>query len=76
MLLRLDPTADTAARQAAAATRGAPLQTRDSNPAAARAAWAAYGAGLALVRPDGHVAWRGDAVPDDALARIDTLRGA
>lgn len=76
VLLRLDPTADTAARQAAAATRGAPLQTRDSNPAAARAAWVAYGAGLAFVRPDGHVAWRGDAVPDDALARIDTLRGA
>ena len=31
---------------------------------------------LVLVRPDGHVAWRGDAMPADALAIIDTVRGA
>jgi hypothetical protein len=31
---------------------------------------------LVLVRPDGHVAWRGDATPDDALAVIDRIRGA
>ena len=31
---------------------------------------------LVLVRPDGHVAWRGDALPDDPLAVIDTVRGA
>ena len=30
---------------------------------------------LVLVRPDGHVAWRGDEVPSDALALIDTVRG-
>ena len=29
-----------------------------------------------LVRPDGHVAWRGDALPDDAAALIDLVRGA
>ena len=29
-----------------------------------------------LVRPDGQVAWRGDALPEDALALIDTVRGA
>jgi hypothetical protein len=28
------------------------------------------------VRPDGHVAWRADAVPHDALAMIDIVRGA
>ena len=31
---------------------------------------------LVLVRPDGHVAWRGDAEPDDAQALIDIVRGA
>jgi 2-polyprenyl-6-methoxyphenol hydroxylase-like FAD-dependent oxidoreductase len=31
---------------------------------------------LVLVRPDGHVAWRGDRAPDDPLAVIDCIRGA
>ncbi len=31
---------------------------------------------LVLVRPDGHVAWRGDNLPRDAHALIDTIRGA
>jgi hypothetical protein len=31
---------------------------------------------LVLVRPDGHVAWRGDAPPADPLAVIDRVRGA
>jgi 2-polyprenyl-6-methoxyphenol hydroxylase-like FAD-dependent oxidoreductase len=35
-----------------------------------------YGAELALIRPDGHVAWRGDAAPDDPAALLDRLRGA
>lgn len=29
-----------------------------------------------LVRPDGHVAWRGDTLPEDAEALIDRVRGA
>jgi len=29
-----------------------------------------------LVRPDGHVGWRGDASPSDPAAVIDRLRGA
>ena len=29
-----------------------------------------------LVRPDGHVAWRGDTMPDDPLAVVDRVRGA
>ena len=30
---------------------------------------------LVLVRPDGHVAWRGDAFPSDLLDLVDTVRG-
>jgi hypothetical protein len=29
-----------------------------------------------LVRPDGHVAWRSDTMPSDAVALIDRVRGA
>jgi uncharacterized protein YfaP (DUF2135 family) len=36
----------------------------------------AYRRSLVLVRPDGHVAWRGDDEPADAHAIIDTVRGA
>ena len=37
---------------------------------------ALYARDLVLVRPDGHVAWRGDAAPDDALTVVDRVRGA
>jgi 2-polyprenyl-6-methoxyphenol hydroxylase-like FAD-dependent oxidoreductase len=37
---------------------------------------ALYERRFALVRPDGHVAWRGDRIPDDALCVIDVVRGA
>jgi len=35
-----------------------------------------YETKLVLVRPDGHVAWRGDASPTDAGDVIDRVRGA
>ena len=58
---------------AAARRRGVPLAVHPiDDPAVARL----YGAALVLVRPDGHVAWRGDAEPEDGLALIDTVRGA
>ena len=41
-----------------------------------REAQALYACRLCLVRPDGHVAWRGDRDPENAGAIIDTVRGA
>ena len=35
-----------------------------------------YEKSLVLVRPDGQVAWRGDALPADALGLVDRVRGA
>jgi hypothetical protein len=29
-----------------------------------------------LIRPDGHVAWRGEEIPANAAAIIDKVRGA
>jgi 2-polyprenyl-6-methoxyphenol hydroxylase-like FAD-dependent oxidoreductase len=58
---------------AAAAQRGVPLvEITLTDPAIAEL----YELPLVLVRPDGHVAWRGDAAPVDALALIDRVRGA
>jgi 2-polyprenyl-6-methoxyphenol hydroxylase-like FAD-dependent oxidoreductase len=37
---------------------------------------ALYERRLVLVRPDGHVAWRGDAAPPDPAAIFDRVRGA
>ncbi|HZT52441.1 MAG TPA: FAD-dependent monooxygenase, partial [Stellaceae bacterium] len=58
---------------AAAAQRGVPLRVVDL--AAPRIA-ALYERRLVLVRPDGHVAWRADALPADPRALVDRVRGA
>lgn len=34
-----------------------------------------YGCGHALVRPDQHIAWRGQTLPSDAAALLDRVRG-
>lgn len=59
--------------EAAANARGLPLSVIDC---AEPAVVAAYERKLVLVRPDGHVAWRGDSDPADAIAVVDTVRGA
>jgi hypothetical protein len=55
------------------AERGAPLTILPiTDPAIAEL----YERPLVLVRPDGHVAWRGNDVPDDPRALADRVRGA
>ena len=62
----------TEALERAAAARGVPLAV---HRIAEREIAALYGRPLVLVRPDGHVAWRGARQPHDAQALIDTVRG-
>jgi FAD binding domain/Aromatic-ring hydroxylase, C-terminal len=72
-LLRLDPMARVAGIVAAATQRGLPLAVLDvSSSEASRL----YRRKLVLVRPDQHVAWRGDAEPADPLDLVDLVRGA
>jgi hypothetical protein len=44
-----------------------PLQNDDAR--------ALYGADLVLIRPDQHVAWRGNAAPQDAGRLVDRITG-
>jgi hypothetical protein len=57
----------------AASQRGVPLSVvRICDPHARQI----YERDLVLVRPDHHVAWRGQNPPSDPLAVIDCIRGA
>ncbi len=73
VLLRFAGGSAGAALAAAAAARGVPLSVVDIGD---REIAEFYETTLVLVRPDGHVAWRGAVDPDDALAVIDRVRGA
>jgi 2-polyprenyl-6-methoxyphenol hydroxylase-like FAD-dependent oxidoreductase len=73
VLLRLGGDApDAASLLQAAATRYVPME-----PVALHApeVIAAYQSKLVLVRPDGHVAWRSDRLPEDPAMLIDCIRG-
>jgi len=74
VLLRLGAEAPDPTRLVtAAASRRVPLEVVPlDEPEAVRV----YERRLVLVRPDGHVAWRGDALPRDPQGLIDTVRGA
>ncbi|MDJ0788958.1 MAG: FAD-dependent monooxygenase [Myxococcota bacterium] len=72
-LVRFDPAVDVSAATDAAAASGVPLDVLD---APAQTGNRAFRHPLVLVRPDQHVAWRGDAIPDAPGPWIDRLRGA
>ncbi len=57
---------------AAAAAKRVPLRLVECTLSDVQAA---YERRMTLVRPDGHVAWRGDAVPDNSSDLIECVRG-
>lgn len=72
-LLRLSGrAADTRALELAASKRGVPLKIIEVLLPEARDL---YGKGLALIRPDQHVAWRAEVPPDDCDALIARVTG-
>ena len=72
-LLRLDPNVQVSGVVGAAAQRAVPLSVLDIEAADARTLYAHK---LVLVRPDQHVAWRGDETPANPMDLIDLVRGA
>jgi 2-polyprenyl-6-methoxyphenol hydroxylase-like FAD-dependent oxidoreductase len=71
-LVKTDPEADAGPLEAAARDRGVPLEVYSPDfPGLADL----YEAKLVLVRPDQHVAWRGDGPPADPAALIDLVSG-
>lgn len=72
-LIRIDPTVNVSGVVEAAARRGVPLAVLDVDAPEAREL---YARNLVLVRPDQHVAWRGDEEPRTPRDLIDLVRGA
>lgn len=73
VLLQLADDAETAPIASALAARRIPLTVE---PLRDPAVLALYAAPLVLVRPDGHVAWRGPSPPTDPGQLADAVRGA
>ena len=72
-LLRFSGAPGVDALIAACRARGVPLEVVDLDEEEIAAL---YERKLVLVRPDGHVAWRGDRLPTDATLLTDRIRGA
>ncbi len=72
-LLRFDPAVDVSALMQAAASVGVPMKALDLSPGQAPDV---YRHKLVLSRPDQHVAWRGDELPERPEALMDLIRGA
>jgi 2-polyprenyl-6-methoxyphenol hydroxylase-like FAD-dependent oxidoreductase len=71
-LLRLNAAIETGDLERVAATRGIPLAILDVTPSEARTL---YGCGLAIIRPDQYIAWRGDQLPNDLDALLAHVTG-
>ncbi len=71
-LLKLDRTADSSAFEASAKARGLPLKVVSVADEAVRKL---YAANLVLIRPDQHIAWRGDSAPTDTAALLAKATG-
>jgi 2-polyprenyl-6-methoxyphenol hydroxylase-like FAD-dependent oxidoreductase len=72
-IIRLDPAIDVSTVMEAAEQRGVPLLVLDIDSPEAKTL---YTRKLTLVRPDQHVAWRGNKAPHGPLELIDLVRGA
>jgi len=72
-LIRIDPTVQVSSLVEAAARRGVPLSILDLDESAV---CPLYRHKLVLVRPDQHVAWRGDKEPSSPMELIEIVRGA
>jgi 2-polyprenyl-6-methoxyphenol hydroxylase-like FAD-dependent oxidoreductase len=72
-LLRADPAIDVSELTAMASASGVPLALVEVGPDAASAG---FSEALLMVRPDSHIAWRGDAPPRDPRGLLDRLIGA
>ena len=72
-LIRADPSVQVSGLVSAASQKGVPLTVLDLDAPDARSL---YRENLVLVRPDQHVAWRGDKEPPSPIKLIDTVRGA
>ncbi|HWK60812.1 MAG TPA: FAD-dependent monooxygenase [Eoetvoesiella sp.] len=73
VLMSFDESIDTDAFTRGFAQRGVPFARHGIASEQARKL---YEYPLVLVRPDGHVAWRGSRAPDDILQVVDRVRGA
>jgi 2-polyprenyl-6-methoxyphenol hydroxylase-like FAD-dependent oxidoreductase len=71
-LVRFDKRIDTRALEKAAETQGVPLKVVD---VALDAGHDLYQRDLALVRPDIHVAWRGNSLPEDCATLLASVTG-
>jgi len=72
-LLRLDPNMDVSSLTNAAAAACVPLTVLDVSSSEAAKLFARN---LILVRPDQHVAWRGNSVPANPAWLVNIIRGA
>jgi 2-polyprenyl-6-methoxyphenol hydroxylase-like FAD-dependent oxidoreductase len=71
-LLRTDPAISVEPLLAAARARGLPLAVVEIGPDEAQGL---YDRPLVLSRPDQHIAWRGESLPDDVAALLDKVAG-